>query len=168
MDKRIVVVFSQKGAEVFINPVGDFSGLSNVAIDPDLTEVKGLSPHLWRLKDGQVVPCATELWDDLTAEAHKDVKEFPLVLVKTEEVIKEVQIPYEVIKEVPVTNTVYQHTREPAPAPLTVTKYVTTPGPERVVFQEPEPPLQLFLYALLISIALNLIFIAGYFLKHAH
>lgn len=61
--KHHVVLFSPTGAKVITTPdVAKYIGAPNVAIDPDLTAVKGLPPHRWALQEGRVVETsATEI-----------------------------------------------------------------------------------------------------------
>ena len=54
--KHFIVTFGDNGARITkgITP-SDWRGKANVLINPDLSAVKGVPPHMWRLVDGKVV-----------------------------------------------------------------------------------------------------------------
>lgn len=54
--KKTVVVFNKYGARILVNPGDAYDNVKDSIINPDLTEVKGLPPHYWKLVDGKVVP----------------------------------------------------------------------------------------------------------------
>lgn len=54
--KQIVVVFNKYGARILVNPGDAYDNSQDTIINPDLTEVKGLPPHYWKLVDGKVLP----------------------------------------------------------------------------------------------------------------
>lgn len=58
MGKQRVIVFSELGARILINPsnIEDYKNAANALINPDLSKVKGLPPHLWELNSKEVVP----------------------------------------------------------------------------------------------------------------
>jgi uncharacterized membrane protein YcjF (UPF0283 family) len=62
MSKLRVVVFSDKGARILVNPenAADYKNATNALINPNLEKVRGLPPHLWDLKNGEIVPLAEE------------------------------------------------------------------------------------------------------------
>lgn len=56
--KNKVVIFSKYGARILINPP-DFEELKlnkNCIVNPDLSQVKGLPPHMWEKKGDACVP----------------------------------------------------------------------------------------------------------------
>jgi hypothetical protein len=51
-----VVIFTDEGGWVLINPSkSEYSQYTHV-LDPDLSEVAGMPPEFWALRDGKVVP----------------------------------------------------------------------------------------------------------------
>ena len=57
MSRNIVVIFTENNARVLINPenVEVYHNLPNAVVNPDLSAVYKVPPHLWELKDGKVV-----------------------------------------------------------------------------------------------------------------
>lgn len=58
MPKMRVYLFDKDGARYLCNPpnVDELKQQSNVVVNPNLEKVLGLAPHLWALKNGEVVP----------------------------------------------------------------------------------------------------------------
>lgn len=55
-----VVVFTSNNARIHNVPDASiFEGMKNAVIDPDLSAVKGLAPHHWKLEAGKIVPMKT-------------------------------------------------------------------------------------------------------------
>lgn len=53
--KNVIVVFTKNNARVLVNP--EKFPKDNYILNPDLSLVKGIPPHLWKLnKDGQIIP----------------------------------------------------------------------------------------------------------------
>lgn len=52
----VVVVFNQDGARILKNPknYAELALRPDVLIDPDMTSVKHVPPHLWCIKDGKL------------------------------------------------------------------------------------------------------------------
>jgi hypothetical protein len=61
MAKPFIVIFSDRGARKVkgINP-DDWQGVPNVLVNPDLSKVSGVPPHLWALVDGKVEQSSQE------------------------------------------------------------------------------------------------------------
>lgn len=56
MKKFKVVIFTDEGGWVLINPsASEYKQYTHV-LDPDLSEVAGMPPESWALRDGKVVP----------------------------------------------------------------------------------------------------------------
>ena len=51
MNKTTVVVFNENGVRILINPDKAPKG---AIINPDLTHLKGVPPHLWKLENGKI------------------------------------------------------------------------------------------------------------------
>lgn len=73
--KNKVVVFTEKGARVLVNPPSiDKSEFNKIIMNPDLTKVKGIPPHKWSYNEhNEIIP----LDDDLEQEKRN-------LLIKTE------------------------------------------------------------------------------------
>lgn len=57
--KNFVVLFMDYNARIIVNPkdIEEYRKLPNALVNPDLSRVKGVPPHLWRLsKSGNVMP----------------------------------------------------------------------------------------------------------------
>jgi hypothetical protein len=56
--KTRVVVFTENNARILINPynLDQFRAMPNAVIDPDLSHVRGISPHFWKNDEGRIVP----------------------------------------------------------------------------------------------------------------
>lgn len=65
--KTKIVVFNQYGARVYTNPDLASLGSQLYAVNPDLEEVRDLSPHQWDLEEGKVVAASA------TKVAHREV-----------------------------------------------------------------------------------------------
>lgn len=65
MGKLKVVLFSDAGARILINPpnAAQYKNCTNALINPNLELVRGIPPHLWDLQDGKVVPLPEEMHD---------------------------------------------------------------------------------------------------------
>ncbi len=52
-----VVVFTENNARILINPehIELYADMPNAVIDPDLSGVVKVPPHLWKLQDGKIV-----------------------------------------------------------------------------------------------------------------
>jgi hypothetical protein len=57
---NVAVLFKDDGSVRILHGVdpSHFQGMTNVAINPDLTAVSGIPPHLWKLANTNVVPKA--------------------------------------------------------------------------------------------------------------
>lgn len=57
MAKIRVVVFTENGARILKNPANfeELSRAENVVVNPDLKELEGVPPHLWKLQNGKVL-----------------------------------------------------------------------------------------------------------------
>lgn len=63
-----IVVFTPNNARIYYGSPDDFLGHPSFAVDPDLSKVRGLPPHCWKLVGGEIVPLSP---DEMTArEAH--------------------------------------------------------------------------------------------------
>jgi hypothetical protein len=65
MGKLKIVLFSESGARILVNPENpdQYKNCSNAMINPNLEQVRGIPPHLWDLQEGQVVPLPEEMHD---------------------------------------------------------------------------------------------------------
>lgn len=54
--KQIAVVFNKYGARIIVNPGNAYKNAKDVVLNPDLSLVKGVPPHYWKLEDGKIVP----------------------------------------------------------------------------------------------------------------
>lgn len=55
--KTRVVQFTENNARILVvQDATPYEGLANTAINPDLTGVAGVPPHLWKLENGRVMP----------------------------------------------------------------------------------------------------------------
>lgn len=56
MAKTRVIVFTENGARILKNPANfeELSHAENVVINPDLKELEGIPPHLWKLQNGKI------------------------------------------------------------------------------------------------------------------
>ncbi len=56
--KTTVVVFTKNNARILTNPLDlqIFESNPSCAINPSLTKVVGVSPHYWKLVDGEILP----------------------------------------------------------------------------------------------------------------
>jgi hypothetical protein len=54
---NIVVVFTSNNARILHNPenLSAYAEMPNAVVNPDLTSVIKIPPHLWQLKDGKVM-----------------------------------------------------------------------------------------------------------------
>lgn len=59
MEQRVVVIFTKTNARILINPDNEFFDelltWPNAIVNPDLSRVEGVPPHLWKLEKGLVV-----------------------------------------------------------------------------------------------------------------
>ena len=82
--KNKLVVFTENGAKIFINPK-DFNSIAEDKIttfkNPDLSEVINLNPHKWAVKNGKIVPADSSLVKEREAKAHLVV--MPTIKYKT-------------------------------------------------------------------------------------
>lgn len=52
----VIVIFSADSARIVKGAQArDFAGKTNIVINPDLSQVKGLPPHAWKFENGSVV-----------------------------------------------------------------------------------------------------------------
>lgn len=60
--KDRLLIFTQTGARLEKDPlvIEKYKGHPNTVLNPDLSKVVGLSPHFWKLDDGQVLPVPVE------------------------------------------------------------------------------------------------------------
>lgn len=58
MKKFVVIDLGANGCVIIRRPanLAPFEDKKNCLISPDLSEVDGISPHLWRIVDGAVIP----------------------------------------------------------------------------------------------------------------
>lgn len=58
MSKTRVVIFTKNNVRICVNPpnISELKTYPNVVVDPDLSAVRSLPPHLWRLSRGKVEP----------------------------------------------------------------------------------------------------------------
>ena len=55
--KSKLVVFTRTNARILVNPTElEYKTYKNSVIDPDLSAVKSVPPHFWKLVDGKVMP----------------------------------------------------------------------------------------------------------------
>ena len=56
--KNRVVLFNKYGARILINPhdIAELRKLPNCIVNPDLSRVRGLPPHMWEQHDQAVLP----------------------------------------------------------------------------------------------------------------
>ena len=56
--KTKLVIFTSNNARILIN--GDPAEYPGALLNPDLSAVKGIAPHFWKLEDGKIVPMSGE------------------------------------------------------------------------------------------------------------
>ena len=56
--KNVIVVFTENSARIHVNPANAEELLAepHALLNPDLSAVKGLPPHLWKLSGNKIVP----------------------------------------------------------------------------------------------------------------
>lgn len=128
--KNKVVVFSENGARILINPDENILSGLNYLVNPDLTLVKGLDLHYWKREGDFVVPMSEDERSSMIIS--HDLPSVPIIEKIVEvvkevpvEVIKEVQV--EVIKEVPVEKFVDRIVEKPYPVEKIIERVVEVP-----------------------------------------
>lgn len=57
MAKEFIVVFTNNNARIIVGGgMGVVGSSDRVVSNPDLSAVRGIPPHLWKLEDGRVIP----------------------------------------------------------------------------------------------------------------
>lgn len=57
MEKNKVVVFTKNNARIVVtDEIKHYERLPNALINPNLSQVKGIPPHFWKLENKKVVP----------------------------------------------------------------------------------------------------------------
>lgn len=101
MKKTEVLIFTEHNAKrIWVEDPAPYVGAANAVISPDLSLVKGVKPHHWKLKDGKVVPM-TEGEKEVRDEYHENnVYKNPEVIEVVRWAIKEVPVEVEKVVEV--------------------------------------------------------------------
>ena len=57
-DSMTVVIFTSNNARILsgVEDITPYSDNPDLVVDPDLTQVRGIPPHYWKLEKGVVVP----------------------------------------------------------------------------------------------------------------
>lgn len=56
-EKEFAVLFTESNARIYVGPaVEKVRSLKGVLITPDLSQVKRIPPHFWKLEKGKIVP----------------------------------------------------------------------------------------------------------------
>lgn len=78
-----VVIFTDNNARILSNPpnLEELQQLPNAILNPDLSLVKGVAPHLWALKDGKVLPLTKE-------EQEKRISYHNKIIVNNKNILK--------------------------------------------------------------------------------
>jgi hypothetical protein len=76
----VIVKFTANGARIIKGvDAQQFVGMPDVAVNPDLSTVRGIPPHEWQLVDGKIVPKTV---DTVPAEAkalNSDKRKLPVL-----------------------------------------------------------------------------------------
>lgn len=62
MSDTIVVIFTENNARILRNPIEleSLRAMDNTVINPDLTKLTGIPPHLWKQSGDQIVPLTSK------------------------------------------------------------------------------------------------------------
>jgi hypothetical protein len=59
MSDKIVVFTTNNARILYVENTKDYEGLENVLINPDLTLVRGIPPHFWKIQNDVIVPMSS-------------------------------------------------------------------------------------------------------------
>lgn len=129
--KNKVIEFLENGPRIYTNPenLSEFEGKDNCIINPDLSAVKGVELHHWKLFNNSIIPMTQEEKEHTDKNLDENVfnlqvKIKEVFVDKIVEIIKTIEVPVEKIVEVIKTVEVVKEIIKEVPVEKLVTKVV--------------------------------------------